>query len=434
MGRAKFIEHGIDTGDARPTRQTLRKFPKIHQDLIDEQVKLMLRQDLIQPANSEWASNVVLVKKRDDSWRFCVDYRSVNAKTIKDAYPLPRISDCIDTLTGSVWFTTLDMRSGFFQVKIKDSDAHKTAFITRTGAYQFKFMAQGLSNSSATFQRLLNLVLTGLNYVQCMTFIDDIIIYSATVGTHLERLEAVLLRIKAAGLKLRPEKCKILRKRVRFLGHIISEQCVTTDDEKIRAVSSWPVPAKLKSLRSFLGLCCYYRRFVKGFAELAAPLHALTRKNCIFRWTEECQKSFEGLKNRLTSAPIMAFPRDEGLYTLDTDASDQTLGGVLSQNQGGVDRVIAYASRMCSKPERNYCVTRKELLAVVYFTRNFRQYLLGRHFVIRTDHSALQWLKKTPEPIGQQARWLEQLESFDYEIVHRKGVLHGNADALSHRR
>ena len=431
LGRTSMIQHKIETGNSKPVRQTLRRTPLAHSYLIDEQLDLLTKQGIIQPTNSEYSSNVVLVRKKDSSWRFCIDFRKLNDLTVKDAYPLPRIDDCLDALAGSTWFSTLDMRSGYFQVEIDPKDAHKTAFVTKRGSFQFRVMPQGLCNAAATFQRLMHLVMAGLNYNACLVYLDDVIIFAPNLELHLKRLEEVFERFRSAGLKIRADKCHLLQKEVNFLGYRINEEGIGTDPRKIEAVISWPTPINLKELRSFVGLCAYYRRFVKDFAGVAEPLHALTRKDAVWRWTAECRYAFEELKRRLTTTPIMALPLDEGIYLLDCDASQHHIGCVLSLEIEGRERVIAYGSRLYSRAEMHYCVTRKELLAVVYFTKLFKQYLLGRHFIIRTDHAALKWLRKTPEPIGQQSRWLEQLEAFDYEVVHRPGVKHGNADALS---
>ena len=289
----------------------------------------------------------------------------------------------------------------------------------------------GLSNSAATFQRLMNLVLAGLTYESCLVYLDDIVIFAPTLEIHLERMRNVFDRIRQAKLKLRPDKCHLLQKEIKFLGHIISERGIAMDPDKLACVRSWPAPVKLKEVRAFVGLCSYYRRYIQGFSLIARPLHALTKKNARFEWSLECQAAFQCLKERLTTAPIIALPRDEGTFTLDTDASKYSIGAVLSQNQDGEERVVAYGSRLYSQAESNYCTTRQELLAIVYFVKQFKQYLLGRKFLIRTDHAALQWLKRTPEPVGQQSRWLEQLAAYDFEIIHRAGVKHSNADGLS---
>jgi len=279
----------------------------------------------------------------------------------------------------------------------------------------------------------MDLALHRLNFYMCLVYLDDIIVYSTTVEEHLVRLKKLFDRLRTANLKLKPSKCHLLRTEIKFLGHVVSAKGVSTDPSKIEAVRNWPVPEDVHEVRSFLGLTSYYRRFVPTFAEIAAPLHVLTMKNRKFEWTTQCDHAFTKLKYALISSPILAMPNDNDSFLLDTDACDVSIGAVLSQVQGGVERVIAYASRSLSKPEKNYCVTRKELLAIVCYTKAIRQYLLGRQFVIRTDHSALQWLRSTPEPIGQQVRWCETLEKFDFKIVHRPGRLHGNADAFSRK-
>ena len=431
LGCTDLATHSIDTGDARPVKQMLRRQPFCHIETIDKQVDEMLKGGLIEPSQSPWVSNVVIVKKKDGSSRFCVDYRKLNEVTRKDAYPLPRIETCLDALGGSRYFSTFDLRSGYHQVKMDGGDADKTSFVTRKGTFRFKVLPFGLTNAGATFQRVMDVAMTGLNFVICLVYLDDIILFSATAEEHLERLRRLLVSLRVANLKLKPSKCCLMRGEVAFLGHIVSGKGIATDPDKIRAVTEWPVPETVTDVRAFLGLCSYYRRFVESFAAVAGPLHALTGKARSFAWTDECQKAFEELKTKLTSAPVLAMPADEGQYYLDTDASYGSIGAVLSQMQQGHERVIAYASRTLNTPEKNYCVTRKELLAIVFYMKNFRQYLLGRKFVVRTDHAALQWLMRTPTPIGQQARWLDILGEFDFSVVHRPGRSHSNADALS---
>jgi hypothetical protein len=282
-----------------------------------------------------------------------------------------------------------------------EADMDMTSFVTRSATYRFTVMSFGLTNAPAAFQRLMDLVMAGLNYSVCLVYLDDIIVFSRTIEEHFERLALLLDRLRGANLKLKPSKCQLFRKSVIFLGHVVSEEGIQTDPEKVVAVREWPRPKTITEVRSYLGLASYYRRFIKGFAEIASPLHALTSKKATFDWTNDCEEAFEELKERLTTAPVLAMPADTGKFWLDTDASNLAIGAVLSQEQDGVEKVIAYASRTLSGPERNYCVTRKELLAVVFFVKHFRSYLLGRSFSIRTDHSALQWLRRTPEPIGQ---------------------------------
>jgi len=302
-------------------------------------------------------------------------------------------------------------------------DADKTTFIVRTGTYRFRRVLFGLCNAGSTFQRVMDLALNGLNFYMCLVYIDDIIVYLATVGEHIERLKKLLDRLRSANLKLKPSKCSLLRAQVSFLGHVVSGEGVATDPEKIKAVEEWPVPTDLHEVRSFLGLASYYRRFVPTFASIAAPLHALSAINQKFIWSSECEESFRRLKTALIWSPVLAMPNDCDPFLLDTDACDISIGAVLSQMQDGVERIIAYASRSLSKPERNYCVTRKELLAVVCYAHAFRPYLLGRQFVIRTDHSALQWLHyyaRTDRTAGSLVRDSPRVRFSDYPQAGEK--------------
>ena len=433
LGKTNIITHRIDTGDAKPVRQPLRRFPPAHREAISEHVDNMVSQGIIEPASSPWGSNIVLVKKKDGSFRCCIDYRQLNSVTRKDAYPLPHVDTCLDAMSSAAWFSTMDLRQSYHQVPVESKDRDKTAFICHPGMYRYRMMPFGLCNAGATFQRLMDVIMSGLNLNICLIYLDDIITFSKTIEEHLERLVRVFDRLRSAGLKLKPEKCTFFRHSVSFLGHVVSEAGIATDPEKVKAVADWPVPTSLREVRSFLGLASYYRRYVEGFAKIAAPLHALTKKGQVFKWSSEAQASFDALKEALISPPILAMPSDVGEMILDTDASDTSIGSVLSQVQDGVERVIAYASRSLDRRERNYCVSRKELLSVVHFVKYFKQYLLGRRFRLRTDHAPLTWLRSTPEPIGQQGRWLEILEEFDFHIEHRPGIKHGNSDALSRK-
>eukprot|EP00731_Ephydatia_muelleri_P035738 Em0153g13a len=392
LGRTGALKHCIKTGDSNPISQP--------------------ENDIIHPSSSPWASPIVLVQKKDGSVRFCIDYRKLNAVTTKDAYPLPRIDDTLDTLCGSKWFSTLDLLSGYWQVEMSPEDRHKTAFCTPQGLFEFKVMPFGLCNAPATFQRLMDLVLAGLQWSKCLVYLDDVILLGTTFGEHLDNIRAVFDRIRQGGLKLRADKCCFLQRNVKYLGHLVGVDGLQVDPDKVGKVASWPVPQSAQQVQQFLGFANYYRRFIQGFAEVAKPLHRLTEHAVNFSWTAECQEAFENLRSRLTRAPILAFPDYTLPFVLDTDASDLGIGAVLSQVSSlGQEQVVAYGSRLLSKAERNYSVTRRELLAVVTFTRLFRPYLL--------------------EPEGQLARWLEQLQEYDFEVIHRKGRNHNNADALS---
>ena len=431
MSVTDVIMHNIDTGNSRPFRQSLRPQPKALREESEPLLDEMLKQGIVQSSSSPWASNIVLVRKKDNSLRWCIDFRQLNNLTKKDAYPLPRIDTCLDALSGSSWFSTFDLRSSYHQVKLNPADAEKTAFICYRGQFEFKTMPFGLCNAGATFQRLVDVVLNGVAFNKCIAYVDDIIVYSKSLDEHIDRLRDILQRIQYAKLKLKPSKCQLLQKSVQFLGHVVSEHGISTDPKKVEDVKNWPVPSSVKEVRTFLGFASYYRKYVKGFAEIASPLHELCKKNVTFAWSQMCDLSFLKLKELLTSSPILAMPVDGCKYILDTDASDHSMGAVLSQIQNGEEKVIAYASKSFNHMQRNYCVTRKELLAVVNFLRHFKQYLYGQKFVVRTDHAALTWFKKSKDLIGQPGRWLEFMEEFDFDIIHRIGARHVNADSMS---
>ena len=431
LGRTDIVKHHIETTDPTPIKQKARRFPIHQRDEGNNIVEEMLSADVIEPSYSPWSSPVVLVRKKDGSTRFCIDYRKLNAVSIKDSYPLPRIDDSLDALAGAKCFSTLDLASGYWQVGMTEEAKQKSAFVTQGGLYQFKVMPFGLCNAPSTFERLMEQVLAGLQWQICLVYLDDIIVYSRDFTEHVERLEIILKRISAAGLKLKPKKCHFFCKKVIYLGHEVSAEGIATDPEKVKAVQDWGIPRNLTDVRSFLGLCSYYRRFIPQFSTIAKPLTKLTEKDQGFRWGEEQEAAWATLKQKLLTSPVLAYPDPQVEFILDTDASAYGIGAVLSQVQDGQERVIAYGSRSLTKEERRYCVTRKELLAIVYFLKYFRHYLYGRKFTVRTDHGALRWLTNFKDPQGQVARWLEVLGTYTFDIQHRPGLRHGNADALS---
>ncbi|BHF62603.1 hypothetical protein SprV_0200558800 [Sparganum proliferum] len=436
-GRTGVTEHCIDTGDARPIRVPPRRLPIFYQKELDALINDMLSRKIIRPSQSPWSSPIVLVKKKDGSMRLCIDYRKLNAVTKEDSFPLPRIDTTLDALAGNTMFSTLDLASGYWQVEVRPSDREKTAFAVPSGLYEFETMPFGLANAPSTFQRLMNQVLAQLIPTSCLVYMDDIIVLGKDFDSHLKNIRAVFNILRQAGLTLKPSKCIFIKPRVKFLGHVVSAAGIETDDEKVTQIREWPTPADVTEVRSFLGLASYYRRFIKDYAQIAGPLHKLTQKDVKFKWTADCTNSFQTLKDKLCSTPILVFPdisNDAGKFILDTDASDTAIGAVLSQQQSdGTERVIQYLSRSLTKAERRYCVTRKEMLALTHFVEECRPYLQYRPFVVRTDHSALTWLRNFKNPEGQVARWQEKLAEYDFECVFRPGRQHGNADALSRK-
>ena len=374
-GRAHLVQRKLHTAEHPPIRQRVRRLPPSRRTEVQQLLKEMEEKNVIQPSCSPWASPIVLVRKKDGSTRFCVDFRKVNSITTKDAYPLPRVDDTLDAFTGSQWFSTLDLISGYWQVEVDPADREKTAFCTTEGLFEFRVMPFGLCNAPVTFQRLMDTALAG-EWRRSVVYLDDIIIPGKTFHEHLSNLGIVFEHLRKAGLKLQPSKCAFCRKQVAFVGHILSTDGITTDPAKTEKVAKWREPTSRREDQQFLGLANYYRRFVQDFAKIAKPLHRLTKKTARFVWTQECQKAFEELRSRLISAPILAFPDYEKEFIVDTDASNDGIGAVLSQIQeDGNEKVITCASRVLSKPEWQYCVTRRELLAVVTFLKHFRHYL-----------------------------------------------------------
>lgn len=431
LGFTHLAEHSIETGDARPVKQPPRKVPIAMAGEEKAAIDQMKKQGIIQESSSPWASPIVLVRKKNGKIRPCVDYRRLNSVTIKDAYPIPTTQECLDAMAGSVYFSTLDMTSGYNQIPVKESDIPKTAFVTKHGLFEYKAMSFGLTNAPATFQRVMELALKGLQWTTCLIYLDDVIIFGSSFREHIVRLRQVLDRVRKAGLKLKPEKCALLQREVPFLGHIVSGAGVRPNPDNVAKIMDWPEPTSVTEVRQFLGLCSYYRRFIRNFSVVAKPLTNLTCKDSPLVWDSKCQTAFDELKSCLTGPEIMAYPKAGASFILDTDACDVGIGAVLSQVSDGQEKVIAYASRTLNRAERNYCVTDKELLAVKHFIEYFRQYLLGTEFTVRTDHQALKWLFSLKEPKGRIARWIEILSAYHFRVEYRQGRKHANADALS---
>ncbi len=431
LGYTHLAEHAIDTGDAVPVKYPPRRVPMAMAGEEVREIQNLKARNIIQESNSPWASPIVMTRKKNGKVRLCCDYRHVNQLTKKDAYALPRTQDCLDAMAGSVIYSTLDMTSGYHQVPIRPEDRSKTAFVTKHGLWEYKTMPFGLCNAPATFQRLMELALRGLQWTSCLIYLDDVIVFAANLQEHASRLRQVLERMRQANFKLKPEKCNLFQSETEFLGHIVSSKGVRPNPNLVSKILQWPIPQNVSEVRQFLGLASYYRRFIRNFSKVAKPLTELTCKDAQLTWKNKHEEAFNEIKKALTGPSIMAYPQHEGKYILDTDACDVGIGAVLSQIQDDNERVIAYASRSLNKSERNYCVTDKELLAVRYFVEYFHHYLLGRHFTIRTDHQALKWLFGFREPKGRIARWLEILAQYQFDIEYRPGKGHGNADALS---
>ena len=440
MGRTMWVKHDIDTGDHSPVRQRPRRLRHDQKAEIQKQIKNLQEGGLIRPSESEWASNVVLVKKKDGTWRMCIDYRDLNLKTLNpDSYMLPRIDDTLDALSRAKYFCTLDILQGYHNVELTDEAKPKTAFhapYCNPSHWEYVYMPFGLVRAPRTFQRLMDRVLQGLEHKIALAYLDDIIVYGSTVDEVLDNLSVVLGRIADSGVKLKAKKCFLFQRETNYLGHVISSKGVKCDPAKIEAVKSWHPMKTTRQVKSFLGMVCYYNKFIKNYAEISRPLYDLLVKNRKFVWGDQQQAAFEHLKEALVSAPILAYPSANGRYILDTDASNFAYGAVLSQlqeDENGIEqeRVIAYYSKTLNQAEQRYCARRRELLAIQRSVKHFDVYLRGPEFTIRTDHASLQYIKTLTEVTDQMFRWIMLLEQYSYKIEVRAGVDHANADTLS---
>lgn len=431
LGYTDLVHHEIDVGDSppiklRPYRMAPGKVTEVRKQIDD-----MLKRGIIRESNSPYSAPIVLVKKKDGTSRFCVDYRKLNSVTKKDAYPIPRIDQTLENLKGARYFSSMDLATGYWQVPVASRDQHKTAFGTSDGGlFEYLVMAFGLTNAPATFQRLMNKLFEKQLFVFILIFLDDLLAYSESEEEHIKHLEIIFQILRAANLKLKPKKCSFFQTEVQFLGHIVSEDGARPDPEKVKAVANWPTPTNLTEVRSFLGFCGYYRRFVKNFAGIAQPLHELAKKNVHFEWNEQRDEAFQTLKKILTQTPILKFPDYNFPFVVDTDASANSLGAVLSNIIDGEEMPLVFASRVLSKTETNYSTTKREALAVIQAMKWFRSYLWGHKFILRTDHASLQWLFRQNSD-GMTFRMVQVLQEFDFEVVHRPGQKHGNADGLS---
>ena len=430
LGEFDAIQHEINTGDAKPVKLGLRRTPYHFAEEEEKLLKTMLDAGIISPSTSSWAAAPVLVKKKSGEYRYCLDYRALNKVTTKDVYPIPIMSECMDSLVGNIFFSKLDANQAYYQVPVHPDSKHKTAFRTKHGLYMFEKMPFGLANAPSTFSRAMNLVLNGLNWKTVLSFLDDLCVLGTSFQNHLQNLRQVLERFQEFKLKLKPKKCELFKDEIEFLGRRVGRNGVTMADHSLETIKNWKAPKTFKEVQQFLGFANYHRQFLKDFADTCEPLHEIIKRKK-FVWKKEQEAAFQILKIQLSSPPVLAIPTTDGRFILDTDASNFAVGAELLQVQGDQIVTIGYGSFTMTNQQRRYCTTRRELLAVVRFTNHFRHYLLGKEFLLRTDHNSLTWLTSFKNLDGQLARWMEELSRFSMTLKHRAGTLHVNADALS---
>lgn len=432
LGCTNLVSHKIEV-ESDPIKQRPYRVSPAIQQKIDEEIRTMLENDIIEPSTSAWSSPVLLVPKKDGSYRFCIDFRKLNKVTKRDAYPLPFISSILDKLRETRYLSSLDIKSAYWQVPVAPESREFTAFsVPGRGLFQFKRMPFGLTNAPATWQRLVDKILGPELEPNVFVYLDDVIVVSNSFEHHLEILDTIFKRFLAAGLTLSKEKCTFCKPELRYLGYVVGSNGLHVDPDKIKAILDIPTPKTVAEVRRIIGTASWYRRFIASFSTLIAPLVALLRKGKTWSWNEECECAFQAIKDALVSAPILSCPDFNLPFIVQTDASAYGIGAVLSQKKSnGEEHVICYVSRSLSRQERNYSVTERECLAVIYAIEKLRPYLEGYRFTVITDHHSLLWLNNLKEPTGRLARWAVRLQQFSFEIIHRKGKDHVVPDLLS---
>jgi hypothetical protein len=396
---------------------------------LKKQIDELLEKGYIRPSTSPWAAPVLFVEKKDGTKRMCIDYRALNEVTVKNKYPLLRIEDLFDQLRGASVFSKIDLRSGYDQLRIRPSDIPKTTFITKYGLYEFMVMSFGLTNAPAYFMYLMNSVFMEYLNKFVVVFIDDILIYSQNEQEHEKHLRKVLQRLRDCQLYAKLSKFEFWISKVLFLGHIINRDGLVVDPKKVAAILDWKAPKDVQGIKSFIGMAVYYRRFIEGFSKIARPMTALLAKKVEFKWTLVCQESFETLKQKLTTSPVLVLPDVHKPFSVYYDASYTGLGRVLMRE----GRVVAYSSRQLKVHEKNYPTHDLELAVVVHALKTWRHYLYGQKCDIYMDHKSLKYIFTQSELNMRQRRWLELIKDYELEIHYHPGKANVVADALSRK-
>jgi hypothetical protein len=427
---SRQLDFRIDlTPDAAPVAKSPYRLAPTEMQELANQLKELQDKGFIRPSHSPWGAPILFVKKKDGSFRMCIDYRELNKLTVKNRYPLPRIDDLFDQLQGAKYFSKIDLRSGYHQLRVHEDDIPKTAFRTRYGHFEFTVMPFGLTNAPAVFMDLMNRVCRPYLDKFVIVFIDDILIYSKSKDEHAEHLRKVLELLRNEKLYGKFSKCEFWLEEVHFLGHVVNKNGIQVDPSKIDSVKNWRTPETPTEVRQFLGLAGYYRRFIENFSKIAQPLTQLTQKDRPYVWGDKQEEAFQILKDRLCNAPILSLPEGSEDFVVYCDASGQGLGCVLMQR----GKVIAYASRQLKVHEKNYTTHDLELGAVVFALKCWRHYLYGTKSVIYTDHKSLQHIFNQQDLNMRQRRWLELLSDYDCDIRYHPGKANVVADALSRK-
>lgn len=434
-GLTSVSEHKIYLeANVPPVRQKNYPMSPHIQETVEAEIEKLLEKGHIEPSTSPWCSPLVIVSKKNGEKRVCVDFRTLNRHTIKNSYPLPHLQSVLDSLKDSRIVSSIDLKSGFHQIPLNEESKALTAFSApgNGGLFQYRVMPFGLCNAPASFQHLMNVVLRPLLVQRKVhVYMDDLIVATKTYEEHLAVLEETFRLLRNAELVVNWSKSTFLQPELEYLGHIVGQGKLRASPSKISAVLEYAPPRSVRQVRSFLGACAWFKRFIPGFSDLAEPLTRLLRKSEPWSWNEEQQKSFEELRKCLVSPPILSCPDFSKPFVIETDASNVGLGAVLRQEIDGSQRVVAYASRTLNRAERNLSTTHKELLGILFGVEKYRPYVEGAHFTVITDHSALQWLRNLHQPTGKFARWILRLDMFDFNVIHRKGCQMALSDCLS---
>lgn len=427
-----WVEHRIKMKHNEPIKQKYYpRNPKLQQ-IIDEHVQEMLQNGIIEKSDSPYSSPVVLAKKENGKYRFCIDFRKVNEASEKDAYPLPQIDHTLEKLIRANWFSKIDLKNGYWNVKLADESKRVTAFtVPGRGLFQFRVMPFGLHSSGSTFQRLLDRVIGPELEPNAYVYCDDIIVCSETFTEHITHLKEIFKRIREARLQINIDKCEFCKPELEYLGHIVTREGIKMDASKIQAINEMKPPTTIKETRRFIGMTSWYRKFIPNYANVMAPLITLLKKNRKFEWGEPQENAFREIKKIITQSPILTRADFTRPFILETDASDVGIGAVLMQEQEGEKKVIMYASRSLSAPETRYTTAEKECLAVVWGVKKMKAFLEGYQFTVITDHQALKWLNTLKNPSGRLARWALELQQYDFNIEYRPGKNNQIADQLS---